>query len=128
MTDAQPGGDRVEQFKADIASLRISDPSAARDQLAVRGGLLAMGAGTALAVAGYFMSNGTDNPLGQRDAIVLALLGLTLAVVGGALYLKGALASFLRFWLVRDLHERRLQTDRLLAAGGGVPRAEGEPS
>ncbi len=45
---------------------------------------------------------------------MLALIGVTVAVVGGALYLKGALAGFLRFWLVRDLHERRAQTDRML--------------
>ena len=82
-----------------------------------------------LPVIAYFMSHGTTNELAQRDAIVLALIGLGLAVAGAALYLKGALASFLRFWLVRDLHERRAQTDRLLAAlGGGDPDAEGEPT
>lgn len=116
--------DRVEQFKADLAALKISDPSAAKDQLATRLGLLALTAGVVLPVVAYLMSHGTDDPLAQRDAIVLALLGVALATVGGALYLKGALASFLRFWLVRDLHERRAQTDRLLA--GGDPAAEGE--
>jgi hypothetical protein len=58
---------------------------------------------------------------------VLALLGVSCAVAGGALYLKGALAGFLRFWLVRDLHERRAQTDRIVAGlGGGDHRPEGE--
>ena len=116
--------DRVEQFKADLAALKISDPSAAKDQLATRLGLLALTAGAVLPVVAYLMSHGTTNDLAQRDAIILALLGVALATVGGALYLKGALASFLRFWLVRDLHERRAQTDRLLA--GGDPPAEGE--
>ena len=65
-----------------------------------------------------------------------AVLGFTLAacwplavaVAGGALYLKGALAGFLRFWLVRDLHERRAQTDRLLDSLGGDRATEGEPT
>ena len=59
---------------------------------------------------------------------MLALIGVTVAVIGGALYLKGALAGFLRFWLVRDLHERRAQTDRLLEGLGGDQPAEGEPT
>ncbi len=118
--------DRIEQFKADLAELKINDPSSTRDQLATRLGLAGMALGVIVPVAAYFLSHGTTNPLAQRDAIVLGLLGVALATAGGALYLKGALASFLRFWLVRDLHERRAQTDRLLA-GGDRPR-EGEPT
>lgn len=120
--------DRIDQFKADIADLRITDPSTARDQLAVRVGLLGMAVGVILPVVAYFMSHGTTNPLTQRDALVLAVMGLGFAAAGGALYLKGSLAGFLRFWLVRDLHERRAQTDRLLDRLGGGDRAgEGEP-
>jgi peptidoglycan/LPS O-acetylase OafA/YrhL len=119
--------DRIEQFKADLAELRITDPSARRDHLAVRLGGLGMAAGVLLPGAAYAMSHGTTNPLAQRDALVLALLGVACAVAGGAVYLKGALASFLRFWLVRDLHERRAQTDRLvLRLGEGEPAAESE--
>jgi hypothetical protein len=119
--------DRIEQFKADIAELRITDPSSSRDLLGTRVGLAAMAAGVVLPVVAYVMSHGTTNALTQRDAIILALLGVALAMVGTALYLKGALASFLRFWLVRDLHERRAQTDRIVDhLGGGERSAEGE--
>jgi hypothetical protein len=121
--------DRVEQLKADLAQLKITDPSAARDQMAARLGIAAMIAGVTLPLLAYFMSHGTTNSLAQRDAIVLALLGVALAMAGAALYLKGALAGFLRFWLVRDLHERRAQTDRLLESrGGGDQGPEGEPT
>ncbi len=121
--------DRIEQFEADIAELKIVDPSSSRDQLATRLGLGAMVAGVVLPVVAYVMSNGTTNPLAQRDAMILALLGVALAVAGGALYLKGALSSFLRFWLVRDLHERRAQTDRVLAGlGEGDPAVDSEPT
>jgi hypothetical protein len=123
--------DRIEQFKADIADLRIADPSTSRDQLAIRAGLGAMGLGVVLGVFAYTLSHGTDNALQQRDALIVALIGVTVAVAGGALYLKGALAAFLRFWLVRDLHERRAQTDRLLEAlssGPGDPTTPGEPT
>ena len=118
---AQP--DRIEQFEADLAELRIVDPSAGRDQLAARAGLAGIVIGVVLPVVSYALSHGTTNALEQRDAIVLALLGVSCAVAGGALYLKGALAGFLRFWLLRDLHERRAQTDRIL---GGDRAGESE--
>ncbi len=114
--------DRVEQFKADLAELRITDPSTSRDQLAVRLGLGGLLLGVTLPVVAYFMSHGTRDALVQRDAVVLALIGVACAVVGSAVYLKGALTGFLRFWLVRDLHERRAQTDRLLDHLGGGDR------
>ena len=122
--------DRIEQFKADIADLSITDPSTGRDQLAAKTGLVAMAAGVVLPVIAYFLSHGTTNPLSQRDALVVAMIGVSLAVAGGALYLKGALAGFLRFWLVRDLHERRAQTDRLVdrLGPGGDRASQSEPS
>ena len=123
--------DRIEQFKADIADLKITDPSSTRDHLAARLGIAAMVIGVSLGVYAYLLSYGADadNPAPQqRDAIVLALIGVAVAASGAALYLKGALAGFLRFWLVRDLHERRAQTDRLLGALGGDQVAEGEPT
>lgn len=119
--------DRIAQFKADIAELRIADPSTSRDRLALRAGLAGLAIGVTLPVIAYVMSHGTTDPLAQNDAIVLALIGIATAVAGGALYLKAGLAGFLRFWLVRDLHERRAQTDRIvehLATGDRPSRGE----
>jgi hypothetical protein len=122
--------DRIEQFKADIADLRITDPSSSRDLLATRLGVAGMVVGVILGVYAYSLSYGAsgDNPAPQqRDAIIIALIGVTVAIAGAALYLKGAVSSFLRFWLVRDLHERRAQTDRVVQQlGGGLPGVESE--
>ena len=108
--------ERIEQFKQDVAELRISDPSTSRDRLAARGGIVAMVAGVGIAVAAYAMSHSTDDALQQRDAIVVALLGVAVTAAGAGLYVKAAIAGFLRFWLLRDLHERRAQTDRVVRA------------
>jgi hypothetical protein len=123
--------DRIEQFKADIADLKITDPSSSRDLLATRLGVAGMVVGIILGVYAYSLSYGAsgDNPAPQqRDAIIIALIGVSVAVIGAALYLKGAVSSFLRFWLVRDLHERRAQTDRVveqLGGGAAGPEASG---
>ena len=109
--------ERIEQFKAEVADMRLRDPATGRDRLLLRLGAAGMVGGVAVAVVAYFLSHGTTNALQQRDAIVQALIGLTLAVTGGALFVKASLATFLRFWLARLCYEQQAQTDRLLSGG-----------
>jgi hypothetical protein len=113
MTDTT---ERVEQFRVDVADMKLRDPATGLDRLLVKLGVAGLAAGPCFAVAAWFISHGTRNPLQQRDAIVLGLLGLTIAVVGAALFVKGALSGFLRFWMARLCYEQQVQTDRLAAA------------
>jgi predicted tellurium resistance membrane protein TerC len=106
--------ERVDQFKQDIAAMQVRDPAAGRDRLFSRGGLTLMIIGVIVAIAGYVQSHGTTNPLGQRDAIIIGLVGVTLSVIGSALFLRGSIASFLRFWLARSIYEQKAQTDRIV--------------
>lgn len=120
--------DRIEQFKAEIADMRLRDPTTAIDRLLTRLGLVGLVAGAGFAIAAWFVSHGTTNALQQRDAIVLSVLGLTLAVVGAALWLKATLANFLRFWLARLSYEQQAQAELIATAmGAAPPSAPGEP-
>src|SRR4051794_15827123 len=106
--------DRVEQFKSDIAEMRIKDPATARDVLLLRVGAALMVVGIAVTVVSYFMSHGTSDALAQNDALTVGMIGIAIAVVGGATFLRYSLAQFLRFWLARLIYEQRAQTDRML--------------
>ena len=108
--------ERVEQFKPEIADMGVKDPAVARDRMLLRASVVLLVAGPVLGIIGYFLSHGTDNPLQQRDAIVLALIGVSVSVAGGALFVRYALASFMRFWLARLCWEEQAQTDRVVAA------------
>jgi hypothetical protein len=110
--------DRVEQFKTEIAEMKLPDPASGRDRLLLRGGAVLMAAGVIVAGVGYSLSHGTSNVLQQNDAQVVAIIGLTLAVVGGALFVRYSIAHFLRFWLARLSWEQQAQTDRLIEALG----------
>jgi hypothetical protein len=112
--------ERIEQFKSSVSDLKLRDPATGVDRLLSRLGAAALVAGAALSGVAWFVSHGTRNPLQQRDAIVLGLLGLTLAVIGGALWVKATLAGFLRFWMARFVYEQQAQADRLAAALGPV--------
>ena len=111
--------ERVEQFKAEIADMGVKDPAVARDRLLLRAAVALLVLGPVLGVIAYFLSHGTQNPLQQRDAIVLALIGVACAVSGAALFIRYALASFMRFWLARLCWEQQAQTDRVVAALDG---------
>jgi hypothetical protein len=61
----------------------------------------AMALGILLGIIGYFMSHSTDNPLQQSDGMALAILGVSVSVVGGVVFLRYSLACFMRLWLAR---------------------------
>jgi hypothetical protein len=106
--------DRVEQFKADIADMRLKDPSAGKDAQLLKAGVVLMVVGVALTAVGYFTSHGTNSPLTQNDAQTIGMAGIAVAVVGSVLFLRYSLAQFLRFWLARLIYEMQAQTDRVL--------------
>ncbi|GIU90110.1 MAG: hypothetical protein KatS3mg010_1209 [Acidimicrobiia bacterium] len=116
-------GERVAQFRAEIAAMKLRDPRAARDRTWAAAGALLMVVGVVIAVVGYLSSSSassafnTEGPAQQRDAIVLALVGVGVTVLGAALFLRYSLAQFLRFWLARLIYEQQAQTDRIVGSG-----------
>ena len=108
--------ERVEQFKSEISSMRLRDPSTARDRQLLRLGVALMVVGVVLGIYAYSLSHGTDDALQQRDAIVVALVGVAVTVAGGAVFVRYSVAQFLRFWLARVLYEQQAATDRVVEA------------
>jgi hypothetical protein len=111
--------DRVEQFKREIADMRLRDPATSRDRLLLRGGVALMIIGVGIAIGAYFGSHTTTNPLLQRDMIITSIIGLSVTVAGGAVFVRYSIAQFLRFWLARLSYEQQHQTDRLIEKLGG---------
>ncbi|HZQ56739.1 MAG TPA: hypothetical protein VFA84_01815 [Acidimicrobiales bacterium] len=107
---------RLEQFKADIADMRIRDPAVGRESLLLWAGVAGLVAGIALTVISFFLSKNTNSALDQADYHVFALIGVAVTVAGAALFVRYSVAAFLRFWLARLIYEQRVQTDRIVAA------------
>jgi hypothetical protein len=123
----QPDQERVERFKQEINDMGLRDPATSRDRTLLRLGALGLLLGPIIAIAAYFMSHGTTNPLTQRDAIIVALIGVSLTVAAGALFVRYSMAMFLRFWLARLSFEQQAQTDRVVSALGAPVDAVGTP-
>ena len=105
--------DRVEQFKAEIADMRLRDPATGKDAQFLKLGIFLLVAGPIVTVLSYFGSH-SNSGAAQQDYIVVALIGASLTVVGAALFLRYSLAQFLRFWLARLIYEQQAQTDRIV--------------
>jgi hypothetical protein len=103
--------ERVQQFKEAVAELRVEDPATARERRLLALGVALMVIGVVVAFVAYLLAGGESSDLEQREQIILSLVGVSLTVVGGAVFLRYSLARFLRFWLLRLIFELR-QSDR----------------
>ena len=99
-------GSRAADFRAGVADMPVRGGTVARERALARLGGLLLVAGPVLGLIGYLLSHGTTNPLAQRDAIVVALIGVSVSVAGLALFLRFSLGGILRLWLARAVAER----------------------
>jgi hypothetical protein len=111
MTSAQT---RADRFVRELADLKIPDPAAGRPKLWLRAGIALMVIGVVLGVSAYLISHRTTSSLVQGDAITIGLGGVTVSVVGAAIFLRYSLTTFLRFWMARQSYDLSLLADRLL--------------
>jgi hypothetical protein len=106
---------RAERFSRELADLKIADPSAGHPRLWQRTGAVLMLLGIVLGVCAYLISHRTTSSLTQGDAITIAAGGVTLAVVGSAIFLRYSLTGFLRFWMARQSFELNILAERVFA-------------
>jgi ABC-type Co2+ transport system permease subunit len=108
--------DRVDELRTEVAQMRLRDPATSRDRaLLVLGAVLMVG-GIGVAIYGYALSHATSDQRQQLDALIVAIVGLSVSITGAALFLRYSFAQFLRFWLARLTYEQHAQTDRVVEA------------
>lgn len=99
-------GQRADEFRKGVAAMPVRGGTVARERTLAGVGLALLVLGPVLGIVGYLTSHGTTNPLAQRDAIVLAVLGVSVSITGLALFLRYSLGGILRLWLARAIAER----------------------
>jgi len=109
--------ERIEAFKVEIEAMKLKASSAAGEQRLLVLGIVALVAGLALAIVGGIqVTNDTVAANQQAYLATGTFLGIALVVVGAALFVRYSLARYLRFWLIRSIHEGRANTDRIVDA------------
>ena len=103
----QPTENRAEEFQEQIAAMRTKTSRTNSEQVLLVIGILLMLAGIVLGIISYFSSTNTDKALDQNELIILAILGVSLSLMGVAIFLRYSIGRFLRFWLLRQIYENR---------------------
>ena len=98
--------DREAAFRAEVAAMKVRSGTVARERAFARVGVALLAAGVVLGVVALLQSQGTTNPLAQRDAIVLGLIGVSVSLAGLAVFLRYSLGALLRLWLARLVLDR----------------------
>ena len=109
--------DRIQTFTEEISELKLRGARADREHWLLVLGVVGLVAGVGMAIFGGFQASGSAI-LGDQIAFLATgtLIGLALVIAGTALFVRYSLARFMRFWLVRLVHEHRSETDRLISA------------
>ena len=98
--------DREDAFRAEVAAMKVRGGTVGRERMLSRAGAALLAAGVVIGIVAYSMSTGTTEPLEQRDAQVLALVGVSVSIAGLALFLRYSLGALLRLWLARLVLDR----------------------
>lgn len=113
---AMATNNRIEQFKADVGDLKLKTGRGNLETVLQAVGAVLMVVGVLGAFVAYQVSLNKDDVRDVQSAGILAVTMLTLAVTGGALFLRYSLAKFLRLWLLRQLYEGQAHVDQVVEA------------
>jgi hypothetical protein len=105
--------DRVDQFKQEIAEMRIRPPEDTSERVWLIAGLVLPLLGLVAIFIGWWGASGSAYPAEQLPYVISGgILGLGLIILGAALFVRYSMTRYMRFWLLRMIYEERAQTDR----------------
>jgi hypothetical protein len=108
---------RIEEFKEEIAQMRIRPPEDRSERAWLLAGILLPLLGFVVIGIGWWGASGSAYPAEQLPYLISGgLLGIALVVAGAALFVRYSMTRYLRFWLLRMIYEERSQTDRTVEA------------
>lgn len=99
--------DRRAEFEAQLAEVRIKTGTAETEQRWMTVGMVLAVIGVIVAVVSAIASQGLADPRDIQNAIVFAVAGLSLSVLGGAVWLRYSVGRFMRFWMLRLIYEQQ---------------------
>jgi hypothetical protein len=109
--------ERVDEFKNEIAQMRIRPPEDANERVWLIAGLVLPLLGILAIFLGWWGASGSAYPAEQLPYVISGgLLGIGLIVAGAALFVRYSMTRYMRFWLLRVIYEERAQTDRAVAS------------
>jgi len=117
---------RLEKFLAEVENIGVTGGGANPERTGALVGLALFAVGLAVALLAALSQRGDSGAgdatavlaevVSSNNGIIVVVLGLSLAIVGGLIWVRNSLTRYLRYWLVRLIYEDRSNTDRLIDA------------
>jgi hypothetical protein len=105
---------RLQAFQSEVDALKVAGGRANPERLWLKLGIAGWVASIVIEIVAYLGSHGTKDALSQRDYIIVAILGLAVAVIATGLFVTFSLTRYFRYWLIRLIYQDRESTDRLI--------------
>lgn len=107
---------RLAEFQREVDQLKLTGGRANPERTATLAAMVLFIVALIIAIVAYSKSNTAEDPREQTDSVVLALVGVVVALGAVGLYVRNAMTRWFRYWLVRLIYEDRAQTDRIVDA------------
>ncbi len=114
MPDTPDQSARMREFQSEVDALKVGGGGANPERTWLRVAVVGLVASVVIEVIAYFGSHGTTDALAQRDYIVIALLGVAVAVISTGLFVTFSLTRYFRYWLIRLIYQDRESSDRMI--------------
>lgn len=101
----------TDEFEEAVEAIRNKQGNTERERVYEIIGFTLMIGGALIAFISYFVAGSQNSGnlaidnLEHNEHMILAILGLTLSIVGGFIYIRYSIGRFLRFWLLRQIYE-----------------------
>lgn len=107
MTDNEAGSNRLDDFEAEVAGLRLKGGSIDRERQLTTSGIVMAVLGAVLALGMVILSSSAADSRDSLTYVSIGILGLILALIGMVVWLRYSLTGYLRYWLLRLVYEER---------------------
>jgi hypothetical protein len=118
---------RIDEFRSEVEALKLKTGAGSSERILQIVGAVLMVAGIVVALVAYVTANGQNSGdlaidnLEHNELIILSLAGVAMSITGGFMFLRYSLATFFRFWLLRQIYESRTLIEELGSVRSTVP-------
>ncbi len=122
MNDEPTGADgtmsssRLAQFEAEVAKLKVTGGGANPERLGAQWGIGLTVLGFVVAIIAWFSAKDSSDVNTILRSQIVAVIGIGVAVIGIVIWVRNSLTRYLRYWIIRLVHEQREQTEQLVKA------------
>ena len=107
---------RLAQFEAEVTKLKVTGGGANPERLGAQWGIGLTIVGFVVLVISWFTARqDTVTQYILRD-VIGSLIGFAIVIVGLVIWVRNSLTRYLRYWIIRLVHEQREQTDAMAKA------------